>query len=183
MIVVSNGKEKITLKKGQLQKRENEYVLQSKNKFLNIELDFIIENNSFTKILKCYSSAVERGDILKEYENKITNENEIRLKNSDYYEFANLIKNFNNDDSYRKEALIETYSELLAYECFVEYVLEDVDDVDVEEIFVEYIHSTSPYRDELISYKYDIYSKANEKLKNKYKVDLSYVFVGGNKDE
>lgn len=183
MIVVSNGKEKITLKKGQLQKRENEYVLQSKNKFLNIELDFIIENNNFTKILKCYSSAVERGDILKEYENKITNENEIRLKNSDYYEFVNLIKNFENDDSYRKEALIETYSELLAYECFVEYVLEDVDDVDVEEIFGEYIHSTSPYRDELISYKYDIYSKANEKLKNKYKVDLSYVFVGGNKDE
>ena len=71
MIVVTNGKEKITFKKDQLQKRENEYVLQSKNKFLNIELDFIIENNNFTKILKCFSSAVERGDILKEYENKM----------------------------------------------------------------------------------------------------------------
>lgn len=183
MIVVTNGKEKITFKKDQLQKRGNEYVLQSKNKFLNIELDFIIENNNFTKILKCFSSALERGDILKEYENKITNENKIRLKDSDYYEFANLIKNFENDDSHRKEALIESYSELLAYECYLDYELEDNDDNYVDEIFSEYVHSSSIYRDELILYKFDIYNKANEKLKNKYKVDLSYIFVGGNKNE
>lgn len=184
MIVVTNGKDKITFKKEQLQKRDYGYTLFSKHCFLDVELDFILEEDKFIKILKCFESAEgSHGDVLREYKNRKPDEDVIVLNNRDYTELARLVDNFNNDDVYRKEALIESYSELFAYQCYTNYVLEELEDSKLEYVFSSYVTDTSAYKKEIELYKKEIYERTSKKLKEKYKVDLSYVFLGGSKNE
>ncbi len=78
-----------------------------------------------------------------------------------------MIKNALDDDLYRKKVIIDSYASMLAYECYLNYVMYKIDDKKVEDIFYE-LNNYCEYYDERIIYKNEIYEKTKGIIKKEY---------------
>lgn len=186
MITITNRKEKYFIDEKELKKEgKNNYNLLDEDEFIEILISFEYKKKLFkksiVKIQKCLSSAgVSRGDILKEYKNQITSENEVVLNDDDYDEVVRIITNLKKKDTKRKELMINCYAPIIAYECNRYYVLSELDEPDIDYIFDEVCCSCIYFHDKK-KYKKQILNKAKEILKKEYNVNLDYIFNGGNK--
>ena len=113
----------------------------------------------------------DSGDELKTYLNlNYRLKNEIILSNDDYEEVKRLYENMQIDKTIRKNAIVISAANLFAYECFKNYCIEELDEVQSEEMFEEIVRALNEYR-ELQSYKDEIYELARKILKDEYKVE------------
>lgn len=101
--------------------------------------------------------------------------NEIVLSNNDFIELKRLYDNMMLDDVIRKEELILVAATLFAYECYKNYYLEELYQVPSKEIFDEIVMCLDDYR-EIKNYKNEIYNKAREILKDRYKIKENIIY-------
>lgn len=183
MITITNRKDKIIIDEKDLRNVKGNYYAV-RDDWL-IEFEFVIENENITMIRKRLGSSDDcSGDILSEYVNKVNSPNKIVLKKKDFDEVLRLFRRFKEEDNCRKKVIIDSYSRLIAYECYLTYSVCELDEVTIEDIYKEICGCyCCVYRYEKFKYKNAILEKAKEVLKKEYKVDLDYVFDGGNKSE
>lgn len=187
MITITNRKDKIVVDDKYLKKDKKNYMFVGVNRYWEIAIVFVYGRKGFrktiTKIEKSLGSADDsEGDTLKEYLNEIISKNEIVLSDEDYKEVVRLINNLKTKDNHRKAVIIESYSKLIAYECYMNYIMYELDEVSIEDIFRD-VCCCCNYDYEKNKYKNEILDSANEILKREYKVNLGYVFDGGSKNE
>lgn len=168
MITITNGIEQMTIREEVTKKVERGVRVSPNKYYCNIELLLEGECDSFQRVIK--KLPPDSGDELKSYYNLNTDlKNEILLSNNDFIEVKRLYDNMMLDDEIRKEELILAAATLFAYECYKNYYLEELYEVSSKEIFDEIIMGLSEYK-ELKNYKKEIYNKAREILKNKYRI-------------
>ena len=139
-----------------------------------IELLLEGDDNSFQRVIK--KLPPDSGDELKSYYNMNTDlKNEIVLSNNDFIELKRLYDNMMLDDVIRKEELILVAATLFAYECYKNYYLEELYSVPSKEIFDEIVMCLDDYR-EIKNYKTEIYNKAREILKDRYKIKENIIY-------
>lgn len=171
MITITNGTEYFTIRKDQLQYRDDEFKgLETKLKhdYWMVELLFVpklLNENKFKRIIKCRPG----GDYCIETYNNLNSkkENEVLLSDSDYREVKLIWDNMNVKQDYRKEALIESFAIRFSYECYQSFILELDTDATVDDVFYHFAEIPPYYN----KYKKDIYKRAREILRDKYKVD------------
>lgn len=169
MITVSNGVENFTIRKEMIKKVERGIRVSPDDYYCNIE--FLLEGKCgfFKSIIK--KLPPDSGDELKTYLNlNYRLKNEIILSNDDYVEVKRLYENMQLDKTIRKNAIVISAANLFAYECFKNYCIEELDEVQSEEMFEEIVRALNEYR-ELQSYKDEIYELARKILKDEYKVE------------
>jgi len=166
MITITNGIEKMTIRK-EMTKKVKRGVRVSPNKYYcNIELLLEGRFNKFQRIIK--KLPPDSGDELKSYHNLNARiKNEILLSNDDYIEVKRLYDNMILDDEIRKNELILIAATLFAYECYKNYYLEELYQVPSKAIFDEIVMCLDEYR-EIKNYKNEIYNKARKILKDRY---------------
>ena len=84
-------------------------------------------------------------------------------------------------DRHKRNAIVNAYAQLLAYECYTDLIVYELDSINVEYIFKD-IYERGYFRNEKDKYKKDIYERTKELLKEEYNVDLDYIFDGGNEE-
>ena len=185
MITITNRKETFIVDEKELKKDTTNLNLVSNDEFCEILMSFVYKRKMFKKtilkIQKCLSSAGDsRGDVIKDYNNQIISENEVVLTDEDYDEVVRIITNLRKKDTKIKKLIINSYAPLIAYECNKYFVLSELDEPDIDYIFDE-VCCCCLYYSEKQKYKKEILKKAQDILKKEYKVDLDYIFNGGNK--
>lgn len=185
MITITNRKETFIVDEKELKKDTTNLNLVSNDEFCEILMSFVYKRKMFKKtilkIQKCLSSAGDsRGDVIKDYNNQITSENEVVLTDEDYDEVVRIITNLRKKDTKIKKIIINSYAPLIAYECNKYFVLSELEEPDIDYIFDE-VCCCCLYYSEKQKYKKEILKKAQDILKKEYKVNLDYIFNGGNK--
>ena len=185
MITITNRKEIFKVDEKELKKDTTNLNLVSNDDFCEILMSFVYKKKMFKKtilkIQKCLSSAGDsRGDVIKDYNNQIVSENEVVLTDEDYEEVVRIITNLRKKDTRKKEIIINSYAPLIAYECNKYFVLSELEEPDIDYIFDE-VCCCCLYYTEKQKYKKEILKKAQDILKKEYKVNLDYIFNGGNK--
>ena len=174
MITITNGIEKMTIREEVTKKVERGVRVSPDKYYCNIELLFEGERDSFQRVIK--KLPPDSGDELKSYYNLNTDlKNEIVLSNNDFIELKRLYDNMMLDDVIRKEELILVAATLFAYECYKNYYLEELYSVPSKEIFDEIVMCLDDYR-EIKNYKTEIYNKAREILKDRYKIKENIIY-------
>lgn len=173
MITITDGKETFTIKRKELWERKEYFkglATKLKYDYWAIELLFIRkdkEKNKFDKIVKCFPSG---DDFLQEFINLDSSKsNYVLLSESDYKEVKLIYDNMKGKTDYKKEAIIEAVAMMFSFECYQNYVLERDLYVKSENIFKDFVEIGYDYT----IYKKEIYKRAKEILKDKYKVDIA----------
>lgn len=182
MITITDGIRNIELDEKQLKVLDGNYLIQSKYDFWQTDLAIIYEKGIIKKIVKEMPNG---GDTLEEYKNISKNDSIILLKNTDYDSVISLIDKMKLDDSYRKNAIIDSVSTFFANDCYEYYVLADIYTIDIETNFNDLMppNFDDYYRSgETTKYKEEIFEMTKKKLKDIYKVDLDYLFGGENNE-
>ena len=188
MITITNQKSKVIIDDRDLKKDKGNLNYVGVDPFNEIVIAFVFNKKLFKyeikKVQKCLASAGDSaGDVLKEYQNLIKSDNKVVLNDDDFQEVAKLIKTLHTKDTKRKNVIINTYANLLAYECYRYFELAELDDeVDIDFVFSA-VCSNSLYFSEKMKYKKEIIQKARNILKKEYNVNLDYIFDGGSKNE
>lgn len=186
MITITNRKDKFIVDEKELKKDKTNLNLVGEDEFCEILMSFVYRKKLFkksiVKIQKCLSSAgYSRGDILRDYKNRIISENKIVLNDEDYKEVVRIITNLRKHDTRRKKLIINSYAPLIAYECNRYFVLSELDEPDINYIFNDVCCGCLYYLEKR-KYRKEILEKAKDILKKEYKVDLDYLFDGGKEE-
>lgn len=187
MIEITNEKECIYIKKKDLKKIRNNYKIIIKNQNICIDLLFVYKKMNDKNIIiriekRLKSSGNSNGDLLKTYLNLMESENKVFLCDSDYYEIKRLVTNLQIGDDVRINTIVDCYAYIMAYECYMDYVIEELEEISIghilKDVTIGYFSSK-----ELTKYKNVIFNKAKEVLKEKYKVNLDSKFKEERKNE
>ena len=171
MIVISNGKDSIKINNDDLIFENNKYKLFGNDISKDIILTFIKNKKGFVKIQKRLQSAEHYdGDVLKEYINKDVSNNKILLDNDDYQEILRYFVNIKKDESIRKNVIINSFSNLIAYECYRWYLFDILEEFDINYIYNSICRCNYIY--ERHKYKTEIIKKVKIRLKNNYNINL-----------
>lgn len=187
MIEITNGKEKFFIKENELKKCRNYYTIIVENDFICINLHFVLKkiDNAYAikQIEKRLASSSDRGgDVEKIYPNLIKSNNKVMLNDKDYIEVKRLKNNLKTTDEDRINTIIECYANMMAYECYMAFIIEELGEVRVEHIFKD-TNCDWFSSQELKKYKNKIYNKTKNILKEKYKVNLDAKFKEEERNE
>lgn len=178
MITITDGKERLILRENMLKKDKRGIIIKPPADYWYIEL--LIEKKR-SKILRIIKKFPESGDEIKYYQNLERKEkNLILLDNDDYDEVKRLYNNMQIVDDNRKSTVIKAVSELFAYECYHNYCLEELDEMNCKDIYTDLELALQGYN-ECITYKDEIWERTKDILKKDYKVNLDDKFEGGRK--
>ena len=182
MILISDGKRRFTIKDKEIKQFKNNLYFDGINRNSNILLTFNSKGEFLQKIKKCMPSSSDYviGDTIKEYKNKIMSANKIIVNNEEYKELLKLYKNMNKKDKYRDKVIIDSYSQLIAYECYNTSLFDEITDDDIDYIYKE-VCCCCLYLNEKSKYKKEILTKAFQILKTKYNLDICKIINGGTK--
>lgn len=185
MIIITDGNEKISLKKEDTKLSERGYLIEIVNNMWFVEL-FIEKDKKgkWIRIVKRIPSSLEDGgDILKTYKILDNSEyNKAVLSKEDFKEIKNLYGNMQIVYEQRKETIIQAFALLFAYECYENYCLQELYSIKDSEIFSS-LSLESNYHLECKRFREEIYKRANEIMKEKYNVNLNKYLCGGSKNE
>ena len=134
MITITNNIEKIKISNKELEKYDNYYKglkIEVKNDYFLIELIILKEDDDISDIIKIRKNGEE---ILDRFKNRGSAKNTIVLSNYDFNKFKNLYNNMQIKNNLRKEMIINIYSEMLSYEYYQTYLIEDTKDIILEDI-------------------------------------------------
>lgn len=187
MIIISDGKEKISIKEKELKKERNYYKIILKNDYICVNLFLKLKNNNGVITIKqiekrLLSSSDNAGDLEKVYPNLIESNNKVLLSNEDYLEVKRLYEKLKTTDEDRVNTIIDCYSNMMAYECYMAFIVEELGEVRVEHIFKD-TNCDWFSSQELKKYKNNIYDKTKNILKEKYKVNLDANFKEEERNE
>ena len=182
MIKITNNKENFIIKNEKLKKFKKYYKYVNENKNICVEFLFLYEKQNETnkivsiqKRLQCVGETL--GDLLKEYKILDNDCNKILLSYDDYKEIKRLVENLNKEDIYREDVYVEAYSQIMAYECYLNYLVEELDVVSINDIF-QYVCSCCLPTKEKESYRNRIIQNTKKILKEKYGTNLEKIFEG-----
>ena len=180
MIKITNNKENFIIKNEKLKKFKKYYKYVNENKNICVELLFLYEKQNETnkivsiqKRLQCVGETL--GDLLKEYKILDNDGNKILLSYDDYKEIKRLVENLNKEDIYREDVYVEAYSQIMAYECYLNYLVEELDVVSINDIF-QYVCSCCLPTKEKELYRNRIIQNTRKILKEKYGTNLEKIF-------
>ena len=178
MITITNGVEEFSIEDELAEKVKRGLIISPCREFWYLELLFEKDNEKerYVRIVKKFPPS--SGDELKSYYNLNEESGKILLSDEDYIEVKRLYNNMQIVDDKRKEAVIKAVSTLFAYECYDNYCLEEISEVNVEDIYLEISSALANYN-ECITYKEEIYDITKKTLKEVYKIDLDKLFDGG----
>ena len=162
MIKITNGTNAFKIDNKYLQKIEDGYLIKSEYDYFMINLIIVIADDKITKIIKTLPFG-ER--ILDCFPNLSNSNNEIILAEEDYNRFKKLYNNLHNKVDIRKQVLINSVSEILAYEYYQARFLEDNSDTTLEYLFdyeIPIIYNSKEYRDEILNKARIILKKYNK---------------------
>lgn len=182
MIEISNGEESFFIENERLKKYKKYSKYINKNKHISVELvifyDKTFRKNKIISIQKRLCSTGEPvGDLIKDFKILECNSNKITLSSNDYKELKKLVKNLNIEDIYREDVYVKAYSEIMAYECYLNYLVEELDGVSINDIF-QYACSCCLTTKEKELYRNCIIQNTKKILKEKYGTDLEKIFEG-----
>lgn len=182
MIEISNGEESFFIENERLKKYKKYSKYVNKNKHISVELVFFYDNTikknkiiSIQKRLCCFGESV--GDLIKDFRILECNSNKIIMTSNDYNELKKLVENLNIEDIYREDVYVKAYSEIMAYECYLNYIVEELDNVSINDIF-QYVCSCCLPTKEKELYRNRIIQNVKKILKEKYGTNLEKVFEG-----
>lgn len=131
---------------------------------------------SIQKRLSCSGEPV--GDLIKDFKILECNSNKITLPSNDYKELKKLVENLNIEDIYREDVYVKAYSEIMAYECYLNYLVEELDGVSINDIFQYACSCCLPTKEKEL-YRNRIIQNTKKILKEKYGTELEKIFEGG----
>ena len=184
MITITNRKDKIILNDDELKIKEGNYYFYKNDFYTNweIEIIFSVVDDNIIEIKKSFGSEeVYCEDVLSEYTNQIKSRDKVVLSNNDFNEVKRLLEKLRAGDTHKRNAIVNAYAQLLAYECYTDLIVYELDSINLEYIFKD-IYERGYFRTEKDKYKKDIYERTKELLKEEYNVDLDYIFDGGNEE-
>ena len=184
MITITNRKDKIILNEDELKIKEGNYFFYKNDFYTNweIEIIFSVVDDNISEIKKSFGSADGYcGDVLSEYPNQIKSRDKVVLSNNDFNEVKRLLDKLRAGDRHKRNAIVNAYAQLLAYECYTDLIVYELDSINVEYIFKD-IYERGYFRNEKDKYKKDIYERTKELLKEEYNAELDYIFDGGNEE-
>ena len=183
-ITITNKKENFTIDEKILMKENDYFNYVGVNDFCEIVMSFVYSKKGITKIQKCLSSSDNtRGDVLKEYKNLETSNNRVVLNDNDFEEVVRLMKNIRIRDTRKKEIVISSFANIIAYECNRYLIVEELEDeVDLDFIF-DYVCCDCLYFYEKRKYKKEILNRVRKICKEEYNFELDEVLKGGKKNE
>ena len=160
MITITNNKDNFTIDEKILMKDNDYFNYVGINDFCEIVMSFVYSKKGITKIQKCLSSAGNtRGDVLKEYKNLEISKNSVVLNDNDFEEVVRLMKNIRIKDTRKKELIISSFANIIAYECHRYFIVDELEDeVDIDFIF-DYVCCDCLYFYEKRKYKKDIFDR------------------------
>lgn len=167
MITITNNVEKIKISNKELEKYDNYYKglkIEVKNDYFLIELIILKENEDISEIIKIRKNGEE---ILDRFKNRGSAKNTIVLSNYDFNKFKNLYNNMQIKNNLRKEMIINIYSEMLSYEYYQTYLIEDTKDIILEDILNYELPNYYAHEE----YKKEIIKESKKKIKDKYGIN------------
>ncbi len=167
MITITNNIEKIKISNKELEKYDNYYKglkIEVKNDYFLIELIILKENEDISEIIKIRKNGEE---ILDRFKNRGSAKNTIVLSNYDFNKFKNLYNNMQIKNNLRKEMIINIYSEMLSYEYYQTYLIEDTKDIILEDILNYELPNYYAHEE----YKKEIIKESKKKIKDKYGIN------------
>lgn len=167
MITITNNVEKIKISNKELEKYDNYYKglkIEVKNDYFLIELIILKENEDISEIIKIRKNGEE---ILDRFKNRGSAKNTIVLSNYDFNKFKNLHNNMQIKNNLRKEMIINIYSEMLSYEYYQTYLIEDTKDIILEDILDYELPNYYAHEE----YKKEIIKESKKKIKDKYGIN------------
>lgn len=167
MITITNNVEKIKISNKELEKYDNYYKglkIEVKNDYFLIELIILKENEDISEIIKIRKNGEE---ILDRFKNRGSAKNTIVLSNYDFNKFKNLYNNMQIKNNLRKEMIINIYSEMLSYEYYQTYLIEDTKDIILEDILDYELPNYYAHEE----YKKEIIKESKKKIKDKYGIN------------
>lgn len=168
MIIITNGKEKFTVKKQDLQIEEKGVRISPNINYWYIDILLEGKDGYYSKIIKKFPP--ESGDVLKCYDNiDISKKNKILLTDNDYEEVKRLYDNMIEVRKHREKEVVELSSRLFAYEYYMNYCMQEINHVPIDEIFNYVVRAMSDYED-LLCYKDKIFKKTQDILRKNYNV-------------
>lgn len=167
MITITNNIEKIKISNKELEKYDNYYKglkIEVKNDYFLIELIILKEDDDISDIIKIRKNGEE---ILDRFKNRGSAKNTIVLSNYDFNKFKNLYNNMQIKNNLRKEMIINIYSEMLSYEYYQTYLIEDTKDIILEDILNYELPNYYAHEE----YKKEIIKESKKKIKDKYGIN------------
>ena len=167
MITITNNVEKIKISNKELEKYDNYYKglkIEVKNDYFLIELIILKEDDDISDIIKIRKNGEE---ILDRFKNRGSAKNTIVLSNYDFNKFKNLYNNMQIKNNLRKEMIINIYSEMLSYEYYQTYLIEDTKDIILEDILNYELPNYYAHEE----YKKEIIKESKKKIKDKYGIN------------
>ena len=167
MITITNNIEKIKISNKELEKYDNYYKglkVKVKNDYFLIELIILKEDDDISDIIKIRKNGEE---ILDRFKNRGSAKNTIVLSNYDFNKFKNLYSNMQIKNNLRKEMIINIYSEMLSYEYYQTYLIEDTKDIILEDILNYELPNYYAHEE----YKKEIIKESKKKIKDKYGIN------------
>ena len=167
MITITNNIEKIKISNKELEKYDNYYKglkIEVKNDYFLIELIILKEDDDISDIIKIRKNGEE---ILDRFKNRGSAKNTIVLSNDDFNKFKNLYNNMQIKNNLRKEMIINIYSEMLSYEYYQTYLIEDTKDIILEDILDYELPNYYAHEE----YKKEIIKESKKKIKDKYGIN------------
>lgn len=167
MITITNNVEKIKISNKELEKYDNYYKglkIEVKNDYFLIELIILKEDDDISDIIKIRKNGEE---ILDRFKNRGSAKNTIVLSNYDFNKFKNLYNNMQIKNNLRKEMIINIYSEMLSYEYYQTYLIEDTKDIILEDILDYELPNYYAHEE----YKKEIIKESKKKIKDKYGIN------------
>lgn len=178
MITITNGVEEFIVREELTKKVKRGFVISPCREFWYLELVVEQDNEKerYVRIIKKFPE--KTGDELKNYYNLNEEKGKILLSNEDYEEVKRLYDKMQLVDDKRKVAVVKAISTLFAYECYENYYLEELFEVEIDDIYLEITNNLVSYNECKI-YKKEIYNATKKMLKDVYKFDLDKLFDGG----
>ena len=167
MITITNNVEKIKISNKELEKYDNYYKglkIEVKNDYFLIELIILKEDDDISDIIKIRKNGEE---ILDRFKNRGSAKNTIVLSNYDFNKFKNLYNNMQIKNNLRKEMIINIYSEMLSYEYYQTYLIEDTRDIILEDILDYELPNYYAHEE----YKKEIIKESKKKIKDRYGIN------------
>lgn len=182
MIEITNSVESFFIENERIKKYKKYSKYVNKNKYISVELvifyDKTFRKNKIISIQKRLRSTGESvGDLIKDFKILECNSNKITMSSNDYNELKKLVENLNVEDMYREDVYIKAYSEIMAYECYLNYLVEELDGVSINDIF-QYSCSCCLSTKEKELYRSRIFQNAKKILKEKYGAEIEKIFEG-----
>lgn len=167
MITITKNVEKIKISNKELEKYDNYYKglkIEVKNDYFLIELIILKEDDDISDIIKIRKNGEE---ILDRFKNRGSAKNTIVLSNYDFNKFKNLYNNMQIKNNLRKKMIINIYSEMLSYEYYQTYLIEDTKDIILEDILDYELPNYYAHEE----YKKEIIKESKKKIKDKYGIN------------